>query len=67
MGDHSAPLTMTMMKAVGIVQHYMVEGGGSVTAITVSLLVPILVDRVMINLCGVLDHHLPTLTSHMWR
>ena len=40
MGNHSAPLTMiTMIIAVGIVQQLAVEGGGSVTATRVSLLV----------------------------
>ena len=67
MGDHSAPLTMTMIMTGGIVQHYMVEGGGSLTVITVSLLVPILVNRRMISSCGMLDHQHPSLTSHMWR
>ena len=43
MDNHSALLMMTMTTiTVKIVQHYMVEGGGSRAAITVSLLVLIL-------------------------
>ena len=56
MGNHSALLTMTMMIiAVGIVQHVLVEGGGLLPAITVSLLVPILLGGHMISSCGMME------------
>ena len=59
MGNHSAPLTMIMMIEVGIVQHYMVEGGGSVNATTVSLLVT------MNRTIGMMGQDLKIF--HMWR
>ena len=61
MEDHLAPLTMTMMRPVGIVQEVMVEGGGTGAVFTVSLQVAIRLDV----LHGVLDHE--TYTFHMWR
>ena len=66
MDNHSAPLTMTMTTiTVGIVQHVMVEGGGSGTATTVSLLVNILLKIHGTGSTGVMDIH--PVMSHMWR
>ena len=67
MGDHSALLTMIMIiKTVRVVQQIMVEGGGSVPATTVSLLVATVQGtstKTFIGVMGVM--HLTTF--HMWR
>ena len=65
MENHSAPLTMTMMIMVGIVQHYMVEGGGLLAATTVSLLVPTPVEIYGMRSIGALEQH--PVQSHMWK
>ena len=56
MENHLPHLTMIMIiVAVRIVQHVMVEGGGLIPAITVSLLVPILLGGHMISSCGMME------------
>ena len=71
MGDHSALLTVTMMiTTVWAVQHIMVEDGGLVPVITVSLLVNILQENLMKTSTGVMGVELLHLiTAHMrrWR
>ena len=65
MENHSAPLTMTMMIMVGIVQQNVVEGGGLVPAITVSLLVATPVEIHGMGSIGALEQC--PVQSHMWR
>ena len=65
MENHSAPLMMTMMIMVGIVQHYLVEGGGLLAATTVSLLVATPVEIHGMGSIGALEQC--PVQSHMWK